>query len=110
MQENSCPGLNTRGCQAGPMSPETRSDRSLDSVFDCLSHPRRRRVVEHMRESGRTGFTLDGLVEALGGGDELRVELYHVHLPKLAAAGIVEREDGTVRFRGVSPVLDAMTA
>ena len=28
----------------------------------------------------------------------------------LAAAGIVEREDGTVRFRGVSPVLDAMTA
>ncbi len=92
------------------MSRETRSAGSLDLVFDCMSHPQRRRLVRYMHHSGRERFRLEGLVKALGGGERLRVGLYHVHLPKLAAAGIVERGDDTVRFRGTPSVVDAVTA
>lgn len=92
------------------MSHETRSGRSLDSVFDCLSHPLRRRLVGHMHRADRTTFTLEGLTRALGGGERLRVELYHVHLPKLEAADIIDQEDGSVHFRGTPGVIDASTA
>lgn len=98
------------GVPAGATSDED----PLTTVFRLLSRSRRRQVLYVLRE--RDGAVpVERLAELLARDDDAggpdggsrddtareRVEsaLRHVHLPKLTAAGAVEREaDGSVRY------------
>ena len=85
------------------------------TVFGVLTHPLRRRVLLSLleRESGTLSVPED--LSCRGGDrEDLAVPMYHVHLPKLTAAGYVEwdREAGRVRrgpaFEEIQPVLEAL--
>ena len=62
-----------------------------DRLFDALADRQRRRLLaaflEHAPEEGESVVLDVDTIEAHGLS---RVELYHVHLPKLADAGVVE--------------------
>jgi hypothetical protein len=89
-------------------------DDALDRLFDVLSHPARRRALVRCRtlaERDEAGLSPVELVTGDAPMNRQLAELYHQHLPKLAAAGYVEWEptEGTVRpgpqFAEVEPVL-----
>lgn len=95
--------------------------RTVDEVYEVLADERRRRAVASLAEARPPvdGGTLarsvaaaeaDAPTEAVSDDRAKRVhaKLYHVHLPKLDAAGLVEydAEDDTVR--GVADDLDAL--
>ena len=81
--------------------------REVDEVFDVLRHARRRYLVDALE--GQTVVPLGDLVDAvverersargLGHGpdrhDQVRLTMFHNHLPKLEEAGIVECDYGT---------------
>ncbi len=87
------------------------SDGGLDAVFGALATERRRSVVRCLDEHG-SPLALDVLAELLADAersataadpdptvaDEIYTSLYHVHVPKLVDAGIVEydRQGDTV--------------
>lgn len=98
-----------------------------NDVFEALSDLRRRYVVDRLHSAGDavTRETLSEEIAALERDasvadvppeyvDRVRVSLHHVHLPKLASAGIVEydRADGAVRLARqasrVTSLLDAV--
>lgn len=90
------------GAPPGAAADEDR----LTTVFRLLSRPRRRRVLYVLRERGGA-VAVERLAEHLlarerddgPGRERVEVALRHVHLPKLAAAGAVERgPDGAVRY------------
>jgi predicted transcriptional regulator len=92
---------------------------SLDRVFDVLSRSTRRRVLRILVEPAprdRGEVALSSLVSEAEDVESARLELTHVHLPKLDDAGIVEwdREAGTVArgptFEAVRPVVEALLA
>lgn len=81
-----------------------------DEVFGLLAARERRRVLQYLTNTEGSA-TIDELATALdredaattGPGtdpDRTRIELYHVHLPKLAEAGIVDLDErhGSVRY------------
>ncbi|WP_336339355.1 DUF7344 domain-containing protein [Haloarcula brevis] len=74
------------------------------SVFDCLSNDERRAVLDFLvDEDGQV--TVDDVAGhlAVDSDDDAvhraRVQLHHIHLPKLNAAGLIvwSRDQGTVR-------------
>jgi DNA-binding transcriptional ArsR family regulator len=79
------------------------SDGGLDAIFGALATERRRSVVRCLDEHG-SPLTLDVLADVLAAAersatavgadpavaDDIYTTLYHVHVPKLVAAGIVE--------------------
>lgn len=93
---------------------------ALDGVFDALADRRRRRTLHLLREIGRP-LTLESLAERLvaidrEGGRELPdaavertyVALAHVHVPRLADAGLVrfDGDAGTVGTARLSATLE----
>ncbi|WP_135805552.1 DUF7344 domain-containing protein [Halorussus marinus] len=84
-------------------SDETRS--RLDATLNALAHRRRRDALYCLAE--RDPETVSGLARELAarqtgvsvdemsseGVDRIETDLYHVHLPKLSEAGIVEYDD-----------------
>lgn len=89
----------------------------IDQLFRVLGDARRRRILVRLRDAD-PGAEFDASPEELGLGDgsrdELEISLVHVHLPKLARAGLIvwDREEGTVRrgprFGSVEPVIDLL--
>ena len=87
----------------------------LDELFRILSNRRRRRVLYSLVDSEESVIECSQLVDRLAdgpatvgaGGDSSEAavarDLYHVHLPRLEDAGIVEydRRQGTVRYDGL---------
>lgn len=88
------------------------SDVAVDDVFELLSDERRRLVLEHLlRRPSPVSVpeVVDHLVTAeLNGHDQaeelssrIAVSLHHIHLPKLAAADLIdydrERREVTLR-------------
>ena len=79
------------------------SDSALDAIFGALAAERRRSVVRYLDEHG-SPLALDVLATVLATAeadgrvvgpdpavaDEVYASLYHVHVPKLVEAGIVE--------------------
>lgn len=85
----------------------------VDALHRCLEHPLRRAVLCTLAEQTEEVTTLESLVDALdetpaGGEDQLRVELHHVHLPKLSTLDAVDFDyrSGAVRFHPESPALE----
>ncbi|MDS0294231.1 DUF7344 domain-containing protein [Halogeometricum luteum] len=79
--------------------PERDSDR-VDERFEALSNASRRRILLELLDREPLRIDADLLGDDAPPG--LRAELYHVHLPKLRAAGFIEwdREEGLVRRGG----------
>ncbi|WP_224448607.1 helix-turn-helix domain-containing protein [Haloprofundus salilacus] len=90
---------------------------SLENVItDAVSHPRRRRVLAHLLEQRRPVLLEDLAAEVAEmeydspteeETEEVLTSLYHFHIPKLAAANIVEHE-GEGKWSSVEIVGDAM--
>jgi hypothetical protein len=93
-------------------------DRSIDDVYDVLSHRTRRALVYILGRTESTsldtvtrdlldleGDWADG-AEADGGTDRIKVELHHVHLPRMAASGMLEydTDTGAIRTNGTLDV------
>lgn len=103
--------------------PETgnRFQGGLDPAFSLLADEHRRHLLYLLREHGSA--TLDDLADVLTGwlavrhGDgvatpddrqRILVRLYHVHVPKLASAGVVafDEDSGTVSLDTLPPMVD----
>jgi DNA-binding transcriptional ArsR family regulator len=95
------------------MQPRTlgspRGRRRKDQLFDVLADPYRRIVLSRLFERAEP-VSVDDLAAEVAEATESRavdvpagdsrrigIRLHHVHLPKLASAGLVEREDDLVR-------------
>lgn len=93
---------------------------TLDTVFDCLRHPRRRFVLYYLREC--EVVTVDELAEQIAAQEadtppeevdadqrkSIETNLVHVHLPKLADTLMIEydRRSNTIRYTEPPRVLD----
>lgn len=87
--------------------------RALDRAFEVLGHRDRRRVlfaVLDRTDSGEEEAEV-AVDDAVGGDDRIGARLYHVHLPKLAAAGYLawDADRGVVApgpsFQEIAPVV-----
>lgn len=92
--------------QAADLTEAPFAESSLDAAFEALANRRRRRAVAALQQAGGSA-SLSDLAEAVDesgtSSRETAVSLAHVHLPKLAEAGIVthDREERRVRFDGL---------
>lgn len=90
----------------------------LDELFEVLSDSCRRQTLVALRDlpGDAVEFDVADLCPMGGKREELALELYHTHLPKLAEVGVIgwDREDGTVRrgpcFEEVASVVDILRA
>ncbi|MFC7097642.1 hypothetical protein [Halobaculum marinum] len=86
----------------------------LDRVFGVLSHPARRVVLDRLVERSpdeADPLRVDRVVSGADAPEAGRLELHHVHLPKLAAHGYADwdADEETIRrgpsFEEVAPVV-----
>lgn len=90
----------------------------IDEILSLLADRHRRRGLCVLRNGGGRAMTLDTLASEIASADDVTADratvetsLYHVHLPKLADAGVVEFDarSGDVRYRSVPLVEDVLT-
>jgi DNA-binding transcriptional ArsR family regulator len=98
------------------------NDSERDASLRILSDPQRRRVVRRLVEATDGEATVDKLVDDLLDEDaqrepelastrsELAIQLYHVHLPKLAAHDVVafDPETNAVTARNTEAVTSVL--
>ena len=81
---------------------------ALDALFEVLADAQRRHILTYLDERDGDVATLADLRDALADGDasagereRIATRLRHAHVPKLAAAELVEFDDRaeTVRYR-----------
>lgn len=101
-------------------APRTDSDVNADDVFDVLSNARRRSVITYLHDADDV-VELTELVDWIRTREPDRSEedhreavaiaLHHVHLPKLAASGVIDYDprSRTIRYRE-PPELDQQVA
>lgn len=95
-----------------PGLPIRNRSETLDGMLELLSNRRRRVFVEYLQSAPDEGGSISAATEYLLATQgshpsegrvhsEIRTELQHVHVPKLADVGIVDydRRSGTVRYR-----------
>lgn len=70
------------------MLSEAVTSDSLTKALDALRNPRRRRLLARLHDTA-PGASVE-VAELHDGDDDFAIALYHVHLPKLEAAGYVE--------------------
>lgn len=76
---------------------------STDEAIELLMCERRRAVLTHLRDRGEGVVSLGDLATAVAGEcseaprSDVEVQLHHVDLPKLEAAGLVHYDAGTNR-------------
>jgi DNA-binding transcriptional ArsR family regulator len=99
-------------------APDPTDDSPLDDVFDALGHPTRRRLLATLEERGcgsPPAEPVDLSTFADRHGPDGRLELSHVHLPRLRDAGFVDwdRDAALVsrgpQFDGLRPFLAVLS-
>ncbi len=96
--------------------PRTVADPpSLDLVFDLLSNQRRRYILYYLNDQQDAAVTVSELVDVVAEHehrpdgsvsdpdeerDRIKMDIQHVHLPKLEDAGLIEHDQRseTVRY------------
>ena len=85
-------------------------DRGLgvDAALDALGHRHRRALLDHLANGDDTA-DLSEVAQTLAASDRLslediRFDLYHLHLPKLEELGLVEFDAGSKKIRYKSDV------
>lgn len=91
----------------------TGTDENVDSLYDCMSHPRRRHALHCLQESGEPLALADLAADVAACETEfesgavphqtvkdVQIGLYHVHIPKLVDADLVrfDSERGVVEL------------
>ncbi|WP_083864304.1 DUF7344 domain-containing protein [Haloferax prahovense] len=98
-------------------SSQQEPDR-VGALCAVLAKERRRHILYALRDADDTAVTVEELVQLLAeqegaddGGERIERCLYHVSLPTLADAGIIEhdRRSGCVRYRP-TPLLERLLA
>lgn len=93
------------------MAPTPRASERLpaaDALLDTLRHPIRRAAIQYFERLGRREAALDELVAHVTevcrseSPDEVRIQLVHSHLPKLADREWLEYDTETwdIRYHG----------
>ncbi|WP_416840203.1 hypothetical protein [Haloferax sp. DFSO52] len=110
------PGI-TRSDAVGSMTMAVSATPRLDEAFDALRNVHRRRLLLNLRHGSVTRLGGATRVVADGGTndhEQLEVELFHLHLPKLDSAGYVSwhRESGVIEkgpaFEDIVPLLELL--
>ncbi|QLH81668.1 DUF7344 domain-containing protein [Halosimplex pelagicum] len=81
---------------------------TTEELLTAAADPQRRELLRHLRETDGEVISVPELTAAVANGDDadereqLRVALQHVHLPKLADAGVLtfDARSSTVRDTG----------
>ena len=96
---------------------ELEHETSLDQLFGVLADDQRRHLLTYLFERDADVASFDDLTEYIVvqdadsvadlDTDDVAISLYHKHLPRLAAAGLIEydMQSRTVRYRG-TPLLE----
>ncbi|MFB6143039.1 MAG: hypothetical protein ABEJ30_06820 [Halorientalis sp.] len=106
MSDDTSPEGGNEQTVVGPVASERAPvTPAVDDVFDLLAHDRRRDVCLFLTRTDRSVVTVDELAAALAvdaDRERLAVDLHHRHLPKLAAAGVVDYDprSTTARYWG----------
>ena len=98
---------------SGEVNPDD-ARAQLDELLALLANTHRRDLLYTL--NGRTTTSIDGLAQVLAthdaalDSDAAAIELDHIHLPKLADAGLVEydRRSGVVRCHASSDSLSSL--
>ena len=107
-EEQSGSGVEGSETSEGSVAPER-----FDALLDAFADPRRRLVVEYVRDNGTA--TLSELAEHVADSESpdrprveaVETELYHAHLPRLVDADLLAYDDDdrkTVRADDLSDV------
>lgn len=105
-----------------PDSPDKATDRfsdpddvalSVDTILSLLANTQRRELLHHLREASSETCAVDDCIahilrreEAMTGErpghDHVAARLHHVHIPKLAEAGVIDYDarSQTIRYWG----------
>ncbi len=79
-------------------------DLALDEQLRLLADERRRRAIEALIDHPKGAISLSDLATSMDEDDDpdIELELCHIHLPKLAEAGIIEfnQRDNRVVYTG----------
>lgn len=84
------------------MSADLDEVARIDAALTALANRERRRLLHDLWREGRLSSRESTKIVANGGGrdlDELRTELYHVHLPRLVDFGYVVHDEATGEVR-----------
>lgn len=94
-------------------SPQRRPD--METVHRVLADPQRRRLLRYLGHEDGTA-TVTELAERLSGAeregnasDRTRIRLHHVHLPMLAAAGVVDHDEDRVAITPRGRMMDEVS-
>jgi hypothetical protein len=87
------------GSESAAMTPP------IDTVFELLADDDRRLICLYLMRAAGAVVTLDEIADALadeGERERFAIDLHHRHLPKLAAAGLIEYDarSHTARYWG----------
>lgn len=80
---------------------------SADVALGLLHDSTRREVLRELIAAGNDAVSVDELAAETGSDRATtKVSLYHIHLPKLADAGVIDwdRDSGTVQYQPSEPL------